>query len=604
MSEAGESGQRTPAAREPPKAALQQANRALRLFSLIGSAVVHATDEQGLLAEICRIAVAAAGYPMAWIGRAEADSESTVRPVASAGEGSEEFLAGVHVSWAENEYGRGTAGTAIRTRRPAIGRDLLRNPAFAVWRPAFSRRDFESAIAVPLLVAGEVYGVLLVYAAEPDAFDSTEVSLLAELSADISHGITALRSERQRKAALAALESARRELETRVAERTRELTERNLQLSRSRERYRELVESANSIILRMDTECRVTFFNEYAQRFFGFREEEILGQSVLGTIVPDQETTGRDLRRLIAEITTDPDRFANNENENVRRNGERVFVAWTNRPIYDAAGVLKGVLCVGNDISASKRAERELTLAKEAAEAADRTKSAFLASMSHELRTPLNSIIGFSGILLRGLAGPLNAEQQKQLTMVQASARHLLALINDVLDISKIEAGQLELRAAPFDLAGSATKVVGALRPLAERKGLSLELRVAGGAEQAFRSDERRFEQVLMNLVGNAVKFTDRGGCIVSCARSDGRVQVTVNDTGIGIAATDLAGLFQPFHQLDQGLARRHEGTGLGLSICKRLVEQMGGEIRVASTPGEGSSFSFSLPELASEPMP
>jgi PAS domain S-box-containing protein len=520
-----------------------------------------------------------------------------VRPVTFAGEGGQEFLDQIHVSWAEDEYGRGTAGAAIRSRRPAIGRDLLENPAFAAWRHVFSKRDYEAAIAVPLQIAGEVYGVLLVYAAEPDAFESTEVTLLEALGADISHGMTALRAEKERVAAMAALERARDELELRVDERTRELVERNHELEASRERYRELVENANSIILRLDTDCRVTFFNEYAQRFFGFGEEEILGRSVLGTIVPDLETTGRDLRELVASIAAHPERYANNENENVRRNGERVWLAWTNRPILDAAGRLSEILCIGNDISVLKHAEHGLLLAKEAAEAADRTKSAFLATMSHELRTPLNSIIGFSGILLRGLAGPLNDEQLKQLTMVQRSARHLLALINDVLDISKIEAGQLQIRAEPFALAGSLEKVVASLRPQAERKGLSLGLTLECG-DALFCGDQRRIEQVLMNLLSNAVKFTDGGQVAVRAAVVDGVVSLVVEDTGVGIALEDQGGLFRPFHQLDQGLARRHEGTGLGLSICKSLVERMGGTITVQSRPGEGSTFRVRLPAL------
>ncbi len=576
------------------EAALTQANRALRLFSLINSAVVHASDEHALLSEICRIAVETAGYRMAWIGRAEHDARRTVRPVTSAGPG--EFLREIHVSWADDEYGHGTAGTAIRSRRPAIGRDLLKNPAFAAWRQVFATHDFASAIAVPLLVGDEVYGVLLVYAAEPDAFDSTEVGLLEELGADISHGIAALRAQRERAQAMAELERARSELEARVEERTRELRDRNRELSKSRESYRELVENANSIILRMDTSLRVTFFNEYAERFFGFREEEILGRSVLGTIVPDLETTGRDLRRLVEDIATHPERYANNENENVRQNGERVWLAWTNRPIFDAAGRLTEILCVGNDISTLKRTQQALLEAKEAAEAADRTKSAFLATMSHELRTPLNSIIGFSGILLGGLAGPLNEEQQKQLGMVQASARHLLALINDVLDISKIEAGQLEIHATTFDLGASAAKIVEALRPSAERKGLAVSLQLEGQLSR-FSGDQRRFEQVLMNLLSNAIKFTDHGDCAVRCAERDGSACVSVRDTGIGIASADIPTLFRPFHQLDSGLARRHEGTGLGLSICKRLVDLMGGTISVESRPGAGSTFSFTLPQ-------
>jgi signal transduction histidine kinase len=237
----------------------------------------------------------------------------------------------------------------------------------------------------------------------------------------------------------------------------------------------------------------------------------------------------------------------------------------------------------------------DLQEAKERAEAADRIKSAFLATMSHELRTPLNSIIGFTGILLQGLVGPLNDEQKKQLGMVRNSSTHLLELINDVLDISKIEAGQLEVALEPFDLRASLEKVAHTLRPLAERRGLRLDLEV-GPEVDTLISDRRRVEQILLNLAGNAIKFTEEGGVSLGCRIVGTEVAFKVCDTGIGIRPEDLHLLFHPFRQVDSGTARKYEGTGLGLSICKRLVDLLGGSIEVESTPGAGSTFAFHLP--------
>jgi PAS domain S-box-containing protein len=280
--------------------------------------------------------------------------------------------------------------------------------------------------------------------------------------------------------------------------------------------------------------------------------------------------------------------------------------------------VPEGIFVLSTDISERKAAEhalrdlnerlehrivertRDLEAARERAEAADRIKSAFLATMSHELRTPLNSIIGFTGIVLQGLAGPLTAEQSKQLGMVQGSARHLLALINDVLDISKIEAGQLDVRRAPFELRASVERVAASVLPLARKKGLTVQFVVPGEAF-VIESDQRRVEQILLNLLNNAIKFTDHGGVTLTVEFDDRQKNATmlVADTGIGIKEEDLSKLFQPFRQLDTGLQRQHEGTGLGLAICRRLAELLGGTIRAESTWGQGSRFSVVLPTCA-----
>lgn len=453
----GEAREAEVAERRNAEATLKRANRALRLFSLVKGAVVRAKDVESLLEDVCRISVESAGYRMAWIGRAEHDEQKTVRPITFAGPG-EGFVDRIFVSWGDNAQGQGTAGVAIRSRAPAVARDLMQNPHFATWRAALSTRDFSAAIAVPLIVETEVFGVLLIYATEPDAFDNTEVGLLEDLGNTISYGMAALHAQTERAQAMIALQDARLELEQRVVTRT-----------------------------------------------------------------------------------------------------------------------------------------KELRAAKEAAESADLLKSAFLATMSHELRTPLNSIIGFTGIMLQGLTGPLNQEQEKQLGMVQASAQHLLALINDVLDISKIEAGQLVLSSERFDLEQSIRSVLGTITPAAARKGLRLSSHLAVTDAQ-LTGDRRRVEQVLLNLVNNGVKFTERGEVAVEAKMIDGAIEVAVRDTGVGISESELPSLFQPFRQLETGLSRRHEGTGLGLSICKKLVELMGGSIRVNSAVGVGSVFRFTLP--------
>ncbi len=420
-----------------------------------------------------------------------------------------------------------------------------------------------------------------------------------------------------RKTAELRLLEYRSELEARVLERTAQLTEVNdvlaseieertrieKTLTESEAKYRDLVESANSVILRWTNTGSITFINKFAQRFFGYSEDEIIGRNIIGTIVPETESSGRDLSSLTRDVFEHPEAYVLNENENTKKNGDRVWVAWTNKPIRDELGEVKEILSVGNDVTDRKLAEmrlkrtmEELGAAKERAEAADHLKSAFLATMSHELRTPLNSIIGFTGIILQGYVGPLNEEQTKQLGMVRSSANHLLSLINDVLDISKIEARQLQVSREAFDLPAMVERAVQSSRPAADKKGLSLTVTIAPEVG-AIVSDPRRVEQILLNLLSNAIKFTDHGGVKVEGTQEGGFVITRVSDTGIGIKEENMAKLFKAFQQIDTGTMRKYEGTGLGLYICQRLVELLGGRIWLASTWGAGSTFSFSLPD-------
>ncbi|WP_168206010.1 MASE1 domain-containing protein [Geobacter sp. FeAm09] len=394
------------------------------------------------------------------------------------------------------------------------------------------------------------------------------------------------------------LQEANDRLKEEIAERIRTekmLTEREAQ-------YRDLVENANSVIMRWLPDGRVVFFNAFAQHFFGYAEKEILGHRLADTILPARDSAGRDLSSLAADIVARPEAYARNENENMRKDGERVWVAWSNKAICDHQGDPVEILSIGVDITQLVQTEHELrttlddlAVAKERAEAADRLKSAFLATMSHELRTPLNSIIGFTGILLQGLVGPLNDEQKKQLGMVRGSADHLLSLISDVLDISKIEAGQLQVACEPFDLPSSIRRIGHSIRPLVEKKGLALTIEI-GEDVAMINGDMRRVEQVLLNLLSNAVKFTEQGGISVTCASDADGYVTRVSDSGIGIGAADKERIFRPFYQIDTGLNRKYEGTGLGLSICKKLIELMGGAIWVENAPQQGTTFGFRLP--------
>ncbi len=229
-------------------------------------------------------------------------------------------------------------------------------------------------------------------------------------------------------------------------------------------------------------------------------------------------------------------------------------------------------------------------------EVANKHKSEFLANMSHELRTPLNAIIGFSDVMLNGMAGPMSDQQREFATDIRDSGKHLLTLINDILDLSKIEAGRMELDVNRFDVQTAMHNAMTLVQGRAERSGIRLETAISPAVSE-YAGDERKFKQIVINLLSNAVKFTPEGGKVTLAAdRINGAYAISVRDTGIGIAAEDQDKIFEEFRQVGTDYARKAEGTGLGLTLTRRLVELHGGRITVESEPGEGSKFTFTLP--------
>jgi signal transduction histidine kinase len=228
-------------------------------------------------------------------------------------------------------------------------------------------------------------------------------------------------------------------------------------------------------------------------------------------------------------------------------------------------------------------------------EAASRHKSQFLANMSHELRTPLNAILGYTELILDNIYGEVSDAVHEALTRLEKSGRHLLALINDVLDLSKIESGQFALSLSEYSMLDVVQTVVTGVEALAGEKGLALKTDVAPGLSAGY-GDERRITQVLLNLVGNAIKFTEAGEVSIEVKVLDSAFRVAVSDTGPGIASSDRAKIFEEFQQVDSTSTRKKGGTGLGLSISRRIVEMHGGSIWVDSIPGHGSTFAFTVP--------
>lgn len=391
-------------------------------------------------------------------------------------------------------------------------------------------------------------------------------------------------------------------------------------LLKSEQKYRELVENANSIILRWNSHGEITFMNEFGQAFFGYSEDEIVGRHVVGTIVPEIETTGRDLAPLMEKIIKDPKAFEHNINENIKRDGSRVWISWTNKAVLDQKGEIREVFSIGTDITSLKKAQEELNNYREHLEdlvkdrtyqleqaklkleqsnaklkELDRLKSMFIASISHELRTPLNSIIGFIGLTLQGLSGELNDEQKDNLSRAYQSAKHLLALITDMIDISKIEAGRFDSYHEIVSLKEIIDRAIITTQPLLNEKKLTLTINMESDVK--LNIDKKRLLQCLINLLSNAIKYTERGGITISLQRRDSFVMITVEDTGIGIDKEDIERVFEPFERLDSHLQGKAGGTGLGLYLTKKITEEtLKGNIFVESQEGKGSRFTLRIP--------
>ena len=380
----------------------------------------------------------------------------------------------------------------------------------------------------------------------------------------------------------------------------------------SEQRYRELLTHANVIILRLAPDGTVSYFNEFAEHFFGYTAAEIVGRHVVGTIVPPTDSnTGRDLAEMIATMLEQPEDLAANENENITRDGRRVIIQWSNRVILDTEGKPAGLLCIGHDVTEKRQTDRELdqhrhhleelvfsrtqelAAARDAAEAANRAKSVFLANMSHELRTPMNAIMGMTNLVLRRATDP---KQIDYLNKAIRASQHLLALNNDILDISRIEADRMTIEEHEFSIAQLVDEVLRMHDESARSKDLELRAEVAPGVPSDLCGDALRLRQILLNFVGNAIKFSTHG-CIrieVAAAGEDSHsvlLRLAVHDQGIGLSQSQLAKLFKPFAQVDDSLTRKYGGSGLGLVISRRLAHLMGGEVGVASEPGKGSCF-------------
>lgn len=363
-------------------------------------------------------------------------------------------------------------------------------------------------------------------------------------------------------------------------------------------RYRELLESTPDGIVIVNPTGHILIANSQAERLFGYGPGEMRASPV-ELLLPERFRPGHKGHR--SHYFSQPRTRAMGaglELYGLRKDGTEFPVEISLSPLRTEETPL--VMSAIRDVSERKRFEKALQEKNLELEQANQAKDRFLASMSHELRTPLNAVIGFTGTLLMGLPGELNAEQTHQLEIVRSNARHLLALINDLLNLAKIEAGKVQLNPEPTECGSLVRETAASLQPMAQAKGLQLQVQVPDEAV-VFSTDRRALNQIMLNLANNAIKFTDTGHVLLKLATRDsgvGRgIEFEVEDTGPGISAEEQAALFGAFVQGQAARRKGGEGTGLGLHLSRKLAELLGGELHCYSVPGEGSRFVLSLRE-------
>jgi PAS domain S-box-containing protein len=376
----------------------------------------------------------------------------------------------------------------------------------------------------------------------------------------------------------------------------RDITERKKsdeQIRQSEEQFRALLESAPDAVLIADSRGIIALVNAQAERIFGYGRQEMVGQPV-EMLIPEEARTGHARQCEGYRGSGSARRMGvGMELNGLRKNGEEFPVEVSLSPIATANG--SWVAAAIRDISERKLVERQLVIARQKAEEANRAKSAFLAAMSHEIRTPMNSILGMSDLLSET---DLNDAQRQYVQIFRRAGANLLNLINDILDFSKIEAGHLELERTEFQLRELVDQAVELVAPKARGKGIALVSRCSPNVPSWFAGDSTRLRQVLINLLGNAIKFTETGEVVLTVQDpqpgSDDLLEFSVSDTGIGIPAEQLETVFEDFKQGDSSTTRKYGGSGLGLAISRGIVERMGGTISLASEIGKGSTFRFS----------
>jgi PAS domain S-box-containing protein len=553
--------------------ALTRTNRVLRVLGASNASMIRAESEEQLLARVCQIAGEIGGYRTVWIGMAEDNAGKTVRPVAQFGDGYVEHL---KITWANDAYGRGPTGTAIRTGTTQINRDFLTNPATAPWREAAIKQGFASSIALPLKVDDHVIGALTAYARESDAFNEAEVGLLEEMTADLGFGLSVLRARKERE-------------------------QSQLALLRASRYARSLLEASVDPLVTISADGKITDVNEATAKVAGIGRAQMIG-SDFSNYFTDPGKAREGYQRVFrdGEVRDYP--------LQIRANDGRITPVLYNASVFrDETGAVVGVFAAARDISELKKSEQvildlnaslEQRVSERTAqlESANKDLEGFSYSVSHDLRAPLRAIDSFSNMLLEDYKDKLDAEGQRLLQTVRRNTDKMGRLIDDILAFSR--AGRKDIVLASIDMTTLVQDVLAELIPAAgERK---IDVRVAGLPPA--NADKAMLRQVLVNLLSNAIKFTskrEQAVIEVSGAASDDSITYTIRDNGAGFDPAyshKLFGVFQRLHDADA-----FAGTGIGLAIVKRIVDKHGGRVWAEGAVDQGATFHFSLPRRGAD---
>ena len=534
--------------------------RRAAVLDAVGAVLSEARVESELAPSLLKVASENLGWEIAGWWRLDREHNAArcdvvwVAPDASRPDLAE-FIRGSRRSLRE-----GIVGRAWRDRRPAWVNDLA--TAFDISGEAAVGADWSgSAAAFPIVIDGQVVAVISFYSGKPRNRDVEALDAMSLLATQIGTTKQRLRAE-----------AALRETEA---------------------RYRQLVEASTDVVWRIDASGRFTFLNNASEQVFGWKAEQLVGRPF--STIADPESAERD-RAAIAHVLSG-DVLSGYETVSKHATGGRIHVKLSGRPVRDQAGQIVGAQGIAHDNGLEVATREALRVARVTAEQADAAKSAFLANMSHEIRTPMTGILGTADLVLDG---ELSDEQRRSVELIVASGETLLTIINDILDLSKIEAGQLDLEDAPLDLHQLMQETVSLMSHGARAKSIDVVVEIRNDVPRFVRGDPTRLRQVLNNLVSNAIKFTSTGSVTVSVAALDrnpkgNRLRFGVRDTGIGISSDAIERIFEPFRQADASTTRNYGGTGLGLSISRRLVEMMGGTLAVDSVVGQGSDFHFTI---------